>query len=118
MKSDKGDAQAPQVITLLRDNIRNTEDSYGTLKGESTPRQERVYLESREIDTSYKQTMSRGYGKRHGSIQPLGRRNLAPDTIGKDRMPNLSPIGSLTNLLTDISTNPKTSELYRGSTSG
>jgi hypothetical protein len=67
---------------------------------------DRTYIQSREIDTSYKQVMSRGLGRRHGSIQPPVRRNLAPDTIGKDRMPGMSPIGSLTNLLTDISTNP------------
>ena len=46
---------------------------------------------------------------------------LAPHTIGKERMPHLSPVGSLTNLLTDLSSDGyrKNPEIYGGSmTSG
>jgi hypothetical protein len=37
------------------------------------------------------------------SLPPLNERNLAPKLIGADRSPHLSPVGSLTNLLTDLS---------------
>lgn len=87
------------------ETLKTDNDSYGTLHGSlKTTKNDRMYIESREVDTSYKQTLSRGRGVVDNRRVPLiGRRNLAPDVIGKDRAPHLSPIGSLTNLLTDIS---------------
>lgn len=36
-------------------------------------------------------------------MPPLAERSLAPKRIGANRSPHLSPVGSLTNLLTDLS---------------
>ena len=45
--------------------------------------------------------MPRGYGVQ--SLPPIEERNMAPAVIRAGRAPHLSPVGSLTNLLTDLS---------------
>ena len=47
------------------------------------------------------QQIQRTYGVQ--SLPPIEDRNLAPAVIRASRAPHLSPVGSLTNLLTDLS---------------
>lgn len=107
-------------MTIHHSQMRDPhdKDSSGTLKGSNETASKHQYT-AEEIQSNkfVQHARNLGYssqqdvvaGKANTSLPPVkentkyGKNTLAPERITSHRMPHLSPVGSLTNLLTDLS---------------